>query len=293
MAEITVKATDIRKRLYPENSYDGQYGAIFTDFLSSARKAHPNLTFYRTRNDTAWVMVDKNDLYAVAKITYADARVKSRGSSKPTFNLYSRAIRNRSVNEYRDEHHLTRFSDSAKTIDAIGTYVKPLTVKELVRLTAPEVSSSLDRFFDPLVRKQNMQRRNIGLLPESLAERFMLSVARDNAAALPFELQQVIEFLESHEELNAADPHKRAVHALIIADDGVRVMPVPTGYRYGGVPELVPTAIPGGVEYLIYGLNDLPEIYRGRIDVLNITEPMEFVPGVGTKHSDRLFYVVI
>jgi len=121
----------------------------------------------------------------------------------------------------------------------------------------------------------------------------MLSVARDNAAALPFELQQVIEFLESHEELNAADPHKRAVHALIIADDGVRVMPVPTGYRYGGVPELVPTEIPGGVEYLIYGLNDLPEIYRGRIDVLNIAEPMEFVPGVGIKHSDRLFYVVI
>jgi hypothetical protein len=263
MAEITVKATDIRKRLYPENSYDGQYGAIFTDFLSSARKAHPNLTFYRTRNDTAWVVVDKNDLYAVAKITYADARVKSRGSSKPTFNLYSRAIRNRSVNEYRDEHHLTRFSDSAKTIDAIGAHVKPLTVKELVRLTAPEVSSSLDRFFDPLVRKQNMQRRNIGLLPESLAERFMLSVARDNAAALPFELQQVIEFLESHEELNAADPHKRAVHALIIADDGVRVMPVPTGYRYGGVPELVPTAIPGGLSTLSTGLTTFPRYTAG------------------------------
>ena len=42
-----------------------------------------------------------------------------------------------------------------------------------------------------------------------------------------------------------------------------------------------------------YGLNDLPEIYRGRIDALNITEPMEFIPGVGIKHSDRIFYVVI
>jgi hypothetical protein len=293
MVEISVKATDIQKQLYPENSYEGQYGAIFTAFLSSARKAHPGLTFYRTRTDTAWVMVDKNDLYAVAKITYADARVNPSRSPKPTFNLYSRTIRNRNVKDYRDAHHLTKFSDSAKAIAAIGAYVKPLTVTELVRLTAPEVSDVLYAFFNPLVRKQNMQRRNIGLLPESLAERFMLGVARDNAAALPFELQQVIEFLESHEELNAADPHKRAVHALIIADDGVRAMPVPTGYQYEGVPELVPTKIPGEVEYLIYGLNDLPEIYRGRIDVLNITEPMEFIPGVGIKHSDRLFYVVI
>jgi hypothetical protein len=292
MVNIVAKQSYIRERLYPEGNYAGHNGAVFTSFLSSARKAYPHLTFYRISSLSAWIMFNKDDLYGVAKITYEDARIRLTGKARDTFNLYSRTICNPRVNDTRDQYHLKSSSDSNNIIVAIGRYVKPLSPQELVNLSGSDVSSILYEFFNPLVRNLRRLRQNIGLVEGSPAERFMLNMGRSDTT-LPPELQLVTEYLESIDSYDAMNIHKREVHAVIIANDAVRVMAVPTRYRYDGVPDVVTFDDPSKYEYTIYGHNEVPELYRNRINVLNITERMEFIPGVGIKHSDKVFYVVI
>jgi hypothetical protein len=216
------------------------------------------------------------------------------GQAKPqnTFNLYSRTICNPRVNDSREEYHLKKSSDSNNIIVAIGKYVKPLSPQELVNLSGSDVSSTLYEFFNPLVRNLRRLRQNIGLVEGSPAERFMLNMGRSDTT-LPPELQPVTEYLESIDSYDAMNIHKREVHAVIIANDAVRVIAVPTRYRYDGVPDVVTFDDPSKYEYTIYGHSEVPELYRNRINVLNITERMEFIPGVGIKHSDKVFYVVI
>jgi hypothetical protein len=292
MVNIVAKQLHIRERLYPEDSYAGQNGAVFTSFLSSARKAYPHLTFYRISSISAWIMFNKDDLYGVAKITYEDARIRLTGKARDTFNLYSRTICNPRVNDTRDQYHLKSSFDSNNILVAIGKYVKPLSPQELVNLSGSDVSSTLYEFFNPLVRNLRRLRQNIGLIEGSPAERFMLNMGRSDTT-LPPELQPVTEYLESIDSYNAMNIHKREVHAVIIANDAVRVVAVPTRYRYDGVPDVVTFDDPSKYEYTIYGHSEVPELYRNRINVLNITERMEFIPGVGIKHSDKVFYVVI
>jgi hypothetical protein len=292
MVNIVAKQLHIRERLYPEGNYAGQNGAVFTSFLSSARKAYPHLTFYRISSISAWIMFNKDDLYGVAKITYEDARIRLTGKARDTFNLYSRTICNPRVHDTRDQYHLKSSSDSNNIIVAIGRYVKPLSPQELVNLSGSDVSSILYEFFNPLVRNLRRLRQNIGLVEGSPAERFMLNMGRSDTT-LPPELQLVTEYLESIDSYDAMNIHKREVHAVIIANDAVRVVAVPTRYRYDGVPDVVTFDDPSKYEYTIYGHSEVPELYRNRINVLNITERMEFIPGVGIKHSDKVFYVVI
>ena len=292
MVNIVAKQSYIRERLYPEGNYSGDNGAVFTSFLSSARKAYPHLTFYRVSSLSAWIMFNKDDLYGVAKITYEDARIRLTGKARDTFNLYSRTICNPRVHDTRDQYHLKSSSDSNNIIVAIGKYVKPLSPQELVNLSGSDVSSTLYEFFNPLVRNLRRLRQNIGLVEGSPAERFMLNMGRSDTT-LPPELQLVTEYLESIDSYDAMNIHKREVHAVIIANDAVRVIAVPTRYRYDGVPDVVTFDDPSKYEYTIYGHNEVPELYRNRINVLNITERMEFIPGVGIKHSDKVFYVVI
>ena len=292
MVNIVAKQLHIRERLYPEGNYAGQNGAVFTSFLSSARKAYPHLTFYRISSISAWIMFNKDVLYGVAKITYEDARIRLTGKARDTFNLYSRTICNPRVHDTRDQYHLKSSSDSNNIIVAIGKYVKPLSPQELVNLSGSDVSSTLYEFFNPLVRNLRRLRQNIGLVEGSPAERFMLNMGRSDTT-LPPELQLVTEYLESIDSYDAMNIHKREVHAVIIANDAVRVIAVPTRYRYDGVPDVVTFDDPSKYEYTIYGHSEVPELYRNRINVLNITERMEFIPGVGIKHSDKVFYVVI
>ena len=292
MVNIVAKQSYIRERLYPEGNYHGDNGAVFTSFLSSARKAYPHLTFYRVSSLSAWIMFNKDDLYGVAKITYEDARIRRSSKPQNTFNLYSRTIYNPRVSDYREEYNLKKSSDSNNIIVAIGRYVKPLSPQELVNLSGSDVSSILYEFFNPLVRNLRRLRQNIGLVEGSPAERFMLNMGRSDTT-LPPELQLVTEYLESIDSYDAMNIHKREVHAVIIANDAVRVIAVPTRYRYDGVPDVETFDDPSKYEYTIYGHNEVPELYRNRINVLNITERMEFIPGVGIKHSDKVFYVVI
>ena len=183
MVNIVAKQLHIRERLYPEDSYAGQNGAVFTSFLSSARKAYPHLTFYRISSISAWIMFNKDDLYGVAKITYEDTRIRLTGKARDTFNLYSRTICNPRVNDTRDQYHLKSSSDSNNIIVAIGKYVKPLSPQELVNLSGSDVSSTLYEFFNPLVRNLRRLRQNIGLVEGSPAERFMLNMGRSDSRA--------------------------------------------------------------------------------------------------------------
>ena len=120
MVNIVAKQSYIRERLYPEGNYHGDNGAVFTSFLSSARKAYPHLTFYRVSSLSAWIMFNKDDLYGVANITYEDARIRRSSKPQNTFNLYSRTIFNPRVNDSREEYHLKKSSDSNNIIVAIG-----------------------------------------------------------------------------------------------------------------------------------------------------------------------------
>lgn len=300
MVGITLKTTEIRRRLYPEDSYAGQNAVIFTEFLKDVRRAYPHLTFYRTGSGEAWILTHKDDLYGVAKISYDDVRLKRRTSSwktppsdQMTFNLYSRTIVNPNVRDDRDEHHMKRTATGAKLLPVIGQYVKALTAPELIRLTMPDVSHVIHEFYSPIVRRRDMCRRTAGLVPDSPVERYILSVSRAQTGTLPTELKPVLDYIEVSDELSSINIRSREVRAVVFGPNEVRVMVVATRYRYDGVPDFAYATRIEDDEYTIYGYDEVPQVIKDRVNVLNIGEPLEFIPNVGVKHNDTVFYVVI
>lgn len=272
---------------------DAKSESEFLSFLSEARRAYPQFTFIRTGPTAAWILTDPDDLYAVAKITYEDARVKSSGPTVRTYNLYSRTITNMAVRDDRDEFNLRKSKTPDRTLRDIGTYVKPLTARELVSLTTDAVNDKLQAFYSPLVANRDRLRREIGVLKDTPACRYLLSMGRAQMGTLPPDMASVAAFVEAHEEIERFNLTKRAVRAVVSMKTVVHVIERSVYTRYDGAPSLLSGARVRDDASEIYVPGDVPQIIQDRVNVLNITEGMEFIPEVGIKHSDRVFYVVI
>jgi len=281
-------------------AYAGYDGSEFSLFLDQVKARYPHLKAYRSRVTEAWLAFGDEDLFAVAKLTYEDSRIrvppKTWGDTTDhrTFNLFSRTIENFKIKRDKEEHHLKKSKSDAVILDAIGRYTKPLTTHELVLLTSSEVSTPIYEFYGPVVRQRDALRRTVGVISGSPAERYLMQVARNNKEDLSAELADVTRFVSMCDELEALDLHKREVKAVHIDGDTVRVVDVPTRHRYDGVPDLHPVGVRSDeMHYAIYSVKDVPDIIRDRVNALNILGRLEFVPNVGIKHSDKVFYVVI
>ena len=287
MVKITRKRADILDR--PVDMVQGTFFA----YLDAAREAYPHFTFVRTAPAAAWVFADPDDLYAVAKITYADERLRRRGKTVNTYNVFSRTIKNTTIRPENDEHHLRKSSALDKALKDLGRYVKPLTLPELVNLTSDEVNTALQGFFGPLVALRDRKRREIGIVPGTPAARYVLSMGRGARDTVPPDMASVFEFVEAHDMVEQFDLASRDVRAVVFSKTGVFVAASHIYVRYDGVPSLsIGRGFAGG-EYEIYDPADVPQVIQDRVNVLNITEGMEFIPNVGVKHSDKVFYVVI
>lgn len=285
--QITRKRADI-----PDRHVDMAH-VSFLAYLNAAREAYPHFTFIRTGPSIAWVIASPDDLYAVAKITYDDVRIRGGDGLVKTYNVFSRTIENKAVRTDREERYLRKSTAMDKAIKDIGRYVKPLTNRELVALASVDVNDALHAFFGKIVALRDRKRREIGVVPGTPAAQYILRLGREKMDTLPPELAAVAEFVEAHDMVEQFDLSARDVRAVVLSNNGAFVLPRPIYTRYDGIPALMTTSGSFKNDYQIYDLADVPQVIQDRVNVLNITGGMEFIPDVGVKHSDKVFYVVI
>jgi hypothetical protein len=103
------------------------------------------------------------------------------------------------------------------------------------------------------------------------------------------------EFLELHRGVETLGIKNKIIKAVFFDSRGAHVFDVGMRTAYDGVPTVFMASAQLTDQSSRYAVqwNELDPTIKGRVEVLNIMEPMEFVPNVGLKHSDRLFYVVI
>lgn len=296
MPKITISTARLAGYQYHDR-YPDRVTAEFTAFLSDAKAMYPNLIFRRSSPLAAWIQFKPSDPYAVAKISYEDVRLRRARDSADvlTYNLYSRTFYNSAVSSDRIEHHMKKSKSPQAILKDIGTYTKALTTHELVRLTADDVATSIYEFFGPMIRKKKLLSNKIGVLSNSAAEQYVLNMARSDKSTLPPTLSDVGDFADVHSELELFNLNARRVCAVCADEPLIRVLTVPTRLTYEGAPALAADRLditdPSAVE--VYCPSQLPSVIADRLNALRIVENMEFVPNVGIKHSDTVFYVVI
>jgi hypothetical protein len=179
---------------------------------------------------------------------------------------------------------------------AIGTEVRALRpVQTVFMATEDFVSPAVKAVFAPLLRDLIRKRRELGFTPGSAVETALEAGTISLKSAAPIMVQLVTEFLELHREVQALDVRNKTVKAVFFDCRGVYVFDVGTRYTYDGTPDVFMSSQLRDQQVSVepMPLDNVDPIIRGRTDVLNIMEPLEFVPNVGLKHSDRLFYVVV
>lgn len=295
---LTVTMSMDRLKSIPEHSstnYTGEAGSTFTEVLSAAKAAYPNLGFYRIDSRSAWIYFDDNDLYAVARVSYADARQRvprNNSSPKYTYNLESRMIETPS--------NLKRCNTLKTLLRVIGTEVKALRpVQTVYMVTEDFVSNAVKAVFTPKIREINRLRRELGFVPSnagpSAIEDALLTGNLVYHSAAPKTIQLINEFLDLYGEAQALDIRNKTVKAVFSDWRGAHVFDVATRYTYDGTPDVFMSAQLRDQQASVQPipLDAVDPAIRGRMEVLNIMEPLEFVPNVGVKCTDRLFYVVI
>jgi hypothetical protein len=292
MLPVTISMEKLKSR--PEHlntNYAGEAGSTFTEALNAAKAAYPNLRFYRVDSRTAWIYFDDSDLYAVAMISYGDARLRiprNNAAPKYTYNVSSRMI--------ELPNNIKRCKTLEAMLCAIGTEVRALRpVQTVFMATEESVSPAVRAVFAPLVRDLIRKRRELGVTPGGAVEAALAAGTANLQSAAPSTVQLVTEFLELHREVQALDVKNKTVKAVFFDRRGVYVFDVATRYTYDGTPDVFMSSQLRDQQVSVepVPLDAVDPVIRGRMEVLNIVEPLEFVPNVGLKHSDRLFYVVV
>lgn len=292
MLPMTMSMDKLKSRPEHSNmSYAGEAGSIFTEVLSAARAAYPNLGFYRVDSRSAWIYFDDSDLYAVAMISYADARQRiprTNSAPKYTYNVWSRVIERPS--------NLKRCNTLETMLRTIGTEVKALRpVQSVYMATDDFVSNAVKAAFIPTIRDLNRARRDLGFTPGSALEDALMSGALAYPLAKPDMAALLEEFVGLRKKADELDIRNKTVKAILFDRRGVYVFNIATRYTYDGTPDVFMSAQLRDQQASVEPIppEEVDPVLRGRVEVLNIMEPLEFVPNVGVKCTDRLFYVVI
>lgn len=292
MLNVTMNMRNLRTiPRFDPSAYTSEAGHHFTEVLDEIMKAYPNLRFYRHDGRAAWIYFDESDLYAVALISYSDARLRipnAHRKEKLTYNLSSRMI--------ELPENTRRCNTKEALIRAVGTKVKALTPAQAVYMaTNNDAPDAIRKAFGSKLQKLNGKRRELGFIEGSAFEDCLVKGLIDFQRAPQTTATLAAEFLELHRELETLGIKNKIIKAVFFDFRGAHVFDVGMRTSYDGVPTVFMASAQLTDQNSRYAVqwNELDPTIKGRVDVLNIMEPMEFVHNVGLKHSDRLFYVVI
>jgi hypothetical protein len=187
------------------------------------------------------------------------------------FILHSRLIENEKYSEHNDDYHSRETTDIKKMAKFLRDYVKPYSPQEISEMG----SDVRNDYYDWQQEAQHQLRRIVGQLGSAdIAE----EVAYLKSVGVQFRSEKFREIattgLELYEE---AKRRKEAsivhAHVYIHPDDSVSV------------------TVADGRTHAFETLDSVPEIVRQQVAMLMMVDMNQYVPEVGKRTKDKMFWV--
>lgn len=237
--------------------------------------------------DTA-VIYRPGDTHALGEIGFKDIRVKGNGASTPTFYVRARTITN---DKYRDsiwQHNVIATKSLKNAVKHAEEHFKPVPPLEAIRLTASRARSIVEKavavHYDVV---RSAYRQLFG--DSGYGNQFDKPIFKELSYVnfISPELNKLVE------EFNAgADAWREAKG---IAEHGIHYVGLTD--NYGQLVADVAHCGSLGHDHKISEITrlpatELPEWVQGRIAVLQMLEPENYVQGVGLRLDDKVYYIM-
>jgi|694.fasta_scaffold75524_11 hypothetical protein len=235
------------------------------------------------------VIYRPGDTHVLGEIGFKDIRVKGKGASDPQYYVRARTIAN---GKYRDtiwQHNIIGTKSMKNAVKHAEEYFKPVPASEAIRLTATRARSVVDKavsvHFDVV---RNAYRQLFG--DSGYGNKFdtpIFQELRHSTFISPQVSKLMAEFFEGLDAWREAKGIiEKGIHYVSLTDNYGQLVAdtAHCGTLFGhdnGTSEV--TRLPA---------TELPEWMQGRLAVLQMLKPENYVQGVGLRLDDKVFYIM-
>ena len=281
--------SEIRKDTH---AYDHPVGLM--DFAHEVEQKTKYLTYPKDHH-SKWVYRE-SDSFPMGYISFKDTRDHKASDDDPKYLVYSPNIHNGKYS-YGDRMHMAQATTKEKAVKNAVTYLRALTVPQVVEITKDTCRRKAASQTDDL-------RNDVRKKADSVLEDMFSTYKYDKPNALQVELrymvesghefvnkelgQQLKEIFTGFDEFKEARENNSDSFLFVEAyqsfgQNKFRCAPVDlSGYGDEAVKRELQT---------IRGEDDLPEDIKGKLAVLGMVDVEHYVDGVGYRAAENIFYL--
>ena len=291
---ITTTGINLRSQLTEwDDIYRITNAHAFKAFLDKVQVELPYLKTIRTGSTSAYFYYE-DDAVTAGYVVFGDMRRAIRTTSKPLYHVVSHTIKNPKYADHNDLHHSKSSANPDKAITLLKKHMRRPSLEHVVAVTK-------NIFCEPARNGDQARSKSLADTLNALGVRSSETPAFDaleqlrGLALLPQDTQAT---LDKAVNLKAEIAASSLANLNVVAVQ-LRGMGEDTTAQYG---KMVPTALSywyGAMDNPFHdgkymsAVSDLPEEIANRMAVLNIVDDGQYVPEVGVRIGERLFYVVL
>ena len=258
------------------------------DFRKEVEAAIPGCRTTPRNNDKwCWVYMP-DDHVAMGAIGYGNFTNNSRAAF--TYTVHARTVVNGKYSYHSKQHNMVMTTNLSVAVKNAKKYLRRYSPKELMEQTRKFPRDKIQGVRTNLRSEVNKQEVLLfgGSLPNRDSSPMLTELRHLLNSGHAFLTDTVPTRLTEYFNLLAEDKHGQQGYNM----DFVAISKVGERMRFDVIPvDKMDNHWPTAGELQTY-YEDVPEHTLGRVAVLNMVEDGGYVPGVGYRHTERMFYVV-
>lgn len=257
-----------------------------SDFCSMVESAMPGVKTRPKGNSEAWVY-NPYDLITMGYIGFRDFTVKMSGTKQ--YGVASDYIDNEKYSSDSLQRHMVMRKHLTAAVKAAVEYLKPPTPQQIAATLVHSYARGVSDVRGSLVRKRNELESQLLEGPTNKLDSLLMREAlhlleSGHTFTDPLLAQTLRAYVESIDELAATDSVSSKARVILVRQNTVTVgIQTKVGlYTAGPLTD---------VEH--YRPDEVPEHIVGRIVMLDMVGVGNYVPGVGIKAKEGIYYAAI
>lgn len=272
----TVDANNRYKDMYHYTQFD--------DFMAEVGKAMRDVEFVRIGVHRAAVY-RKGDTHALGEIGYGDTKAK--GTGDKTYFVLSRRIENEKYSVNSWQRHLVASKVLKTAVKSACTYLVPFNCEEAVEDTRDIARQLINDCMEKAHKKAREAFKTLtGEVGYSsnMSSEFMQELRQHTFLSPRLNYTAASFYAAFDEWQDVASAHKEGVYYVGVSDN--------YGQQVVDTAEVSMT-FPYRANYFDrIPAENAPEWVHDRVAVLSMVDPLHYVPGVGLRLDNRVFYVI-
>jgi len=283
-----MEAAYVRQLLEEHDKREEQvpYNAVLRDFRRDVEAAIPGCRTTLRNNNWAWVYMPEDHI-AMGAIGFGNFSQNGKGGN--VYAVHARNIVNGKYSSGSTQHNMVMSSNCSVAVKSAKKFLRRLSPKELVEHTYSHVRDAISQMRQSA--REVMTSEEVRLFGAGLYNRkdapVLVELKRLITSEHTFFDTTLTDRLTEYfalgaENDNAQQPYNMLFVSITQGGGKQRFDVVPVDKAENHWPMM------GEIETYY---DDLPEHILGRLAVMSMVEDGAFVPGVGFKHTEGMFYV--